>query len=45
MNTIRRHAAEDAHLIFGAACDATLGDQPRVTVNATGLSPARKPRR
>ena len=41
MNTIRRYAAEDAHVIFGAAYDATLGDQLRVTVIATGLSRAR----
>ncbi len=38
MNTIRRYAAEDAHVIFGAAYDETLGDQLRVTVIATGLS-------
>jgi cell division protein FtsZ len=38
MNTIRRYAAEDAHVIFGAAYDDTLGDQLRVTVIATGLS-------
>ena len=41
MNTIRRYAAEDAHVIFGAAYDETLGDQLRVTVIATGLSRAR----
>jgi cell division protein FtsZ len=41
MNTIRRYAAEDAHVIFGAAYDASLGDQLRVTVIATGLSRAR----
>ncbi|MBL8351514.1 MAG: cell division protein FtsZ [Burkholderiaceae bacterium] len=41
MNTIRRYAAEDAHVIFGAAYDSTLGDQLRVTVIATGLSRAR----
>ncbi|MEK8025664.1 MAG: cell division protein FtsZ [Pseudomonadota bacterium] len=42
MNTIRRYAAEEAHVIFGAAYDESLGDQLRVTVIATGLS-ARKP--
>ena len=41
MNTIRRYAAEDAHVIFGAAYDESLGDQLRVTVIATGLSRAR----
>ncbi len=25
MNTIRRYAAEDAHIIYGAACDDSLG--------------------
>ena len=38
MNTIRRYAADDAHVIFGTAYDETLGDQLRVTVIATGLS-------
>jgi cell division protein FtsZ len=38
MNTIRRYAADDAHVIFGAAYDDNLGDQLRVTVIATGLS-------
>jgi cell division protein FtsZ len=41
MNTIRRYASEDAHVIFGAAHDDSLGDQLRVTVIATGLTPAR----
>ncbi len=41
MNTIRRYAAEDAHVIFGAAYDESLGDQLRVTVIATGLSRTR----
>jgi len=41
MNTIRRYASEDAHVIFGAAHDDSLGDQLRVTVIATGLAPAR----
>ena len=40
MNTIRMYAAEDAHVIFGAAYDESLGDQLRVTVIATGLSGA-----
>ncbi len=40
MNTIRRYAADDAHVIYGTAYDDTLGDQLRVTVIATGLSPA-----
>ena len=39
MNTIRRYAADDAHVIYGAAYDESLGDQLRVTVIATGLSP------
>ena len=38
MNTIRRYAADDAHVIYGAAYDESLGDQLRVTVIATGLS-------
>ena len=42
MNTIKRYAAEDAHVIFGTAYDESLGDQLRVTVIATGLSPASK---
>jgi cell division protein FtsZ len=36
MNTIRRYAADDAHVIFGTAYDESLGDQLRVTVIATG---------
>ena len=40
MNTIRRYAADDAHVIFGTAYDEALGDQLRVTVIATGLSSA-----
>jgi cell division protein FtsZ len=39
MNCIRRYAADDAHIIYGAAYDESLGDQLRVTVIATGLSP------
>ena len=42
MNTIRRYAADDAHVIFGTAYDESLGDQLRVTVIATGLSPAKR---
>ena len=38
MNCIRRYASEEAHIIFGAAYDDSLGDQLRVTVIATGLS-------
>jgi cell division protein FtsZ len=42
MNTIRRYAADDAHVIYGTAYDEGLGDQLRVTVIATGLSPAKR---
>jgi cell division protein FtsZ len=42
MNTIRRYAADDAHVIFGTVYDDQLGDKLRVTVIATGLSPARR---
>jgi cell division protein FtsZ len=42
MNTIRRYAADDAHVIYGTAYDESLGDQLRVTVIATGLSSARR---
>jgi len=42
MNTIRRYAAEDAHVIYGTAYDESLGDHLRVTVIATGLSPAKR---
>ena len=42
MNTIRRYAADDAHVIYGTAYDDTLGDHLRVTVIATGLSPAKR---
>ncbi len=38
MSTIRMYAADEAHVIFGAAYDEALGDQLRVTVIATGLS-------
>ena len=40
MTTIRRFAADDAHVIYGTAYDETLGDQLLVTVIATGLSTA-----
>jgi len=42
MNCIRRYAAEDAHVIYGTAYDESLGDQLRVTVIATGLSPMKR---
>jgi len=42
MNTIRRYAADDAHVIYGTAYDESLGDQLRVTVIATGLSPTKR---
>ncbi len=42
MNTIRRYASEDAHVIYGTAYDDSLGDHLRVTVIATGLSTARQ---
>ena len=42
MNTIRRYAADDAHVIYGTAYDESLGDLLRVTVIATGLSPVRR---
>ncbi len=38
MNTIRAYASPDAHVIYGTAYDAELGDDIRVTVVATGLS-------
>ncbi len=38
MNTIRRYAADDAHVIYGNAYDESLEDKLRVTVIATGLS-------
>ncbi|WP_294000462.1 cell division protein FtsZ [Sphaerotilus sp.] len=43
MTTIRRYAAEEAHVIYGTAYDESLGDALRVTVIATGLAPAGKP--
>ncbi|MDE2401283.1 MAG: cell division protein FtsZ [Burkholderiales bacterium] len=42
MNTIRRYAADEAHVIYGTAYDESLGDQLRVTVIATGLSAGRR---
>jgi cell division protein FtsZ len=42
MNTIRRYAAEEAHIMYGTAYDESLGDQLRVTVIATGLSQSRR---
>ena len=42
MSTINAYASPDAHVIYGAAYDESLGDQLRVTVIATGLSPARR---
>jgi len=38
MSTINAYASTDAHVIFGAAYDETLGDEIRVTVVATGLA-------
>ncbi len=40
MDTIRHYAAADAHVIYGAAYDDSLGDDMRVTVVATGLARA-----
>jgi cell division protein FtsZ len=47
MNTIRAHAAPDAHIIYGTAYDDAMGDNIRVTVVATGLAgaQARQPMR
>ena len=42
MNTIRKFASPDAHVIYGTAYDENLGDQIRVTVVATGLSGGRR---
>ncbi|NRT57461.1 cell division protein FtsZ [Sphaerotilus uruguayifluvii] len=42
MTTIRRYAAEEAHVIYGTAYDESLGDALRVTVIATGLSSGTK---
>ena len=43
MNTIRAYASEQAHVIYGAAYDDSLGDEMRVTVVATGLSRHKAP--
>ncbi|MFZ2855310.1 MAG: cell division protein FtsZ [Rhodocyclaceae bacterium] len=40
MNTVRAFAAEDAHIIFGAVYDESMGEEIRVTVVATGLGQA-----
>lgn len=45
MTAIQAYAAEDAHVIYGAAYDDSLGDAIRVTVVATGLSKAQAARR
>lgn len=42
MNTIRKFASSDAHVIYGTAYDENLGDQIRVTVVATGLAGSRR---
>jgi len=38
MHTIGAYASKEAHVIYGAAYDESLGDDMRVTVLATGLS-------
>ena len=38
MTAIKAYAAEDAHVIYGAAYDDSLGEAIRVTVVATGLA-------
>ena len=38
MSTINAYASPDAHVIYGAAYDDSLGEDIRVTVVATGLS-------
>jgi cell division protein FtsZ len=45
MTAIKAYAAEDAHVIYGAAYDDSLGEAIRVTVVATGLSKAQAARR
>jgi cell division protein FtsZ len=42
MNTIRKFASPEAHVIYGTAYDEDLGDQIRVTVVATGLAGGRR---
>ena len=44
MNTVREFAAEDAHIIFGAVYDESMGEDIRVTVVATGLGQAQSRR-
>ncbi|MBI4742135.1 MAG: cell division protein FtsZ [Betaproteobacteria bacterium] len=44
MNTVRAFAAEDAHIIFGAVYDDSMGEYIRVTVVATGLGQAQAKR-
>jgi cell division protein FtsZ len=38
MTAIKAYASPDAHVIYGAAYDDSLGEEMRVTVVATGLS-------
>lgn len=38
MHAVNAYASDDAHVIFGAAYDDSLGDAIRVTVVATGLT-------
>jgi cell division protein FtsZ len=44
MNTVREFAADDAHIIFGAVYDESMGEEIRVTVVATGLGQAQAKR-
>ena len=44
MSTVREFAAEDAHIIFGAVYDESMGEEIRVTVVATGLGKAQATR-
>ena len=44
MSTVRAFAAEDAHIIFGAVYDESMGEEIRVTVVATGLGQAQTKR-
>ena len=44
MNTVRAFAADDAHIIFGAVYDESIGEDIRVTVVATGLGQAQAKR-
>jgi len=45
MSAINAYASPDAHVIYGAAYDDTLGDAIRVTVVATGLNKQNTARR